>query len=958
MAKALLRPPALVLVEGEAGIVKSRLVHESLISIGTSGRRPLVAVCPPFREALTFGPIVDATRQACRGVAALELTALAGALRSLFPEWSHELPPALEPPSDAGAARHRLIRALAELLDGLGIDVLVVEDVHWADEATLDFLLFLASRTPRRISLVLTYRPEDLPSDSPLLRLSSRRSDGVSHVRVSLRALDRSATADLVSSMLDDEQVSPAFAAFVHERTEGVPLAIEESVRLMQDRADLVRRDGEWVRRTLADITVPPTIRDAVTERAARLSPAAQCVLRAAAILGEPAADVILASVSGLPEAQALDAVGDAVRSGLLAEDRAGDIHFRHALAALAVRDGTTALDRRRLHRRTALALEGTQPLPVARLAHHFREAGDTANWWRYAEQAADLALASGAQQTAITLLHDVLDSPGLPAAAVVRVAGKVPVHAFSGYVGRSRLVRTLGAVLENETLSAQDRGGLRSQLGRMLMHAGEYGAGAAELEGALPDLADRPEAAARVMAVLSNPAASLLPVAANLRWLERAAQLVSPSTPEDARLEHLVDRTVTLLDLGEEQGWEVAALLPATATTRPGELQLTRAALNIGNAALQWGRTAEARTRLEAARELAERHEYFRMRDMAVGTLVCLDWYTGDWTGLAERAARLAELNEEPMVHLEAVLVGGFLDAASGAYRSADNALRTVLDEGLRRGIVDMPLRPAGTLARMRLASGAVDDALTLTEGPMQVVIRKELWLWATEIAPVRVDALIASGRAKEAQQLVTAFANGLGDRDAAAPRAALQACRASLSAGAGRFPEADALWDAAAEAWRVVPRPYDALMARERQAVCRWEAGDRPAGANGLIDVRQGYSALGAGGDADRVERRLHADGIPVRPTWRGGRRGYGNQLSPRELQVVRLMITGLSNPQIAQRLSRSPKTIAAQLNSAMRKHGVSSRTALAVCLTQAGIEPAESSTATPAPGAASEN
>ncbi|WP_203729985.1 LuxR C-terminal-related transcriptional regulator [Streptomyces sp. SID12501] len=84
--------------------------------------------------------------------------------------------------------------------------------------------------------------------------------------------------------------------------------------------------------------------------------------------------------------------------------------------------------------------------------------------------------------------------------------------------------------------------------------------------------------------------------------------------------------------------------------------------------------------------------------------------------------------------------------------------------------------------------------------------------------------------------------------------------------------------------------------------------------------------------------------AAGAPVREVWRGGRRGYGDQLSPRELEVVRLMLTGLTNPAIARALSRSPKTIAAQLNSAMRKYGVTSRTALAVSLTQAGITPAE--------------
>ena len=141
---AVSRPPAIVLVEGEAGIGKSRLLQEWLA--GDQTLTTLVSVCPPLRESLTLGPIVDAFRGIDRLVAGLPLTDLAGALRPLFPEWSGDLPPALEPLDDAKAARHRLFRALDELLRALGVDVLVLEDAHWADEVTLEFLLFLTSR--------------------------------------------------------------------------------------------------------------------------------------------------------------------------------------------------------------------------------------------------------------------------------------------------------------------------------------------------------------------------------------------------------------------------------------------------------------------------------------------------------------------------------------------------------------------------------------------------------------------------------------------------------------------------------------------------------------------------------------------------------------------------------------------------------------------------------------------
>lgn len=248
---ALNRLPALILIEGEAGMGKSRLVREALASLGAKGPRPLVAVCPPLREALTLGPIVDAAWQAAPGVEALRglgLSPLAGALRPLFPEWAAALPAAPPLLDDTGAAKHRLIRAFAELLDRLRIEVLVVEDVHWADEATLEFLVFLATRQPVPLSLLLTYRPEEVAADSLLLRLSARVSQGteISRARISLGGLAVSDTAALVSSMLDGEQVSQVFAEFLRSRTEGVPLAVEECVRLMLDRADLVWREGEW----------------------------------------------------------------------------------------------------------------------------------------------------------------------------------------------------------------------------------------------------------------------------------------------------------------------------------------------------------------------------------------------------------------------------------------------------------------------------------------------------------------------------------------------------------------------------------------------------------------------------------------------------------------------------------------------------------------------------------------
>ena len=272
LAHALTGGSAVVLVEGEAGIGKTRLIQEFLDGATGQQDRALVACCPPLRTPLTLGPLVDAARQATESVAGLGLTDLAGALRPLFPEWARDLPPAPEPAGDATAARHRVFRALAELLDRLGVTVLVVEDAHWADETTVEFLLFLVSRRPRPLSLVVTFRPEDVPEGSLLSRLS-RHAAGTSGLRLTLRSLDVAETAGLVSSMLDGEPVSETFAELLHAHTDGLPLALEESVRLLHERADLRLFEGEWMRHHLDQITVPPTVRDAVLERTGRMAP-------------------------------------------------------------------------------------------------------------------------------------------------------------------------------------------------------------------------------------------------------------------------------------------------------------------------------------------------------------------------------------------------------------------------------------------------------------------------------------------------------------------------------------------------------------------------------------------------------------------------------------------------------------------------------------------------------------
>jgi DNA-binding CsgD family transcriptional regulator len=947
-----LAEPAVVLVEGEAGIGKSRLVQEFLAG-AVDHHRILRGACPPLREPLMLGPVVDALRPYRDSVAGLRLTALAGVLRSLFPEWTAVLPPAPESLADGKAARHRLFRALADLIDALGAGVLVVEDVHWADVVTLEFLLFLASRRqppgraepgagePAALSLVVTYRPEEMPAESLLLRLSSRLVGG-RHLRIPVPPLDRDDTAELVSSMLDGGPVSAAFAGFLHQRTDGVPLALEESVRLLYARGDLVCRDGEWVRRKLAKLQVPPTVRDAVRERVQRLSEPAQQVLQAAAVLAGPASETVVAAVAAITEESARVGLAEATAGGLLREDARGWVEFRHVLVGQAVYEAIPAVTRRWLHGSAGQILETVDPPPLAPLTRHFKESGDTGKWIQYAERTADWAIDSGDYDAAAVRLRDAVAEPAAPAPTRVRLARKLAVAASARPAELDELhhqaVAALRALLDEIPVSPREEAELRNGLGRLLGILGDLDAARAEVERAVPLLDHDPVEAARAMRFLGLPFIGHSPASVHRRWLERAAELDLSRLPSRERIALIVDRAAGLLQLGDEAGWAVAAELPITADSPEERRQIARGYHNLGIAAILWGRYDQARQLLATAAELTDADSFPRIRPQLEITQAELDWCTGAWNGLPDRIAAVADPEGDEPMSLLAATFAGMWQLAQGAHRRAETLLSAALAEARRLGAVDDTLKPAAALGRIRLLEDRVDDALAQTDEPMQLVAGKGVWLWATDLAPVRVAALLAAGDHAGAVALVAAYRHGLAGVAAPAGQAALATCQALL-APAGSTTAAEQ-FGVAARAWERLPRPYDALLARERQAYCQLAAGAPEPALTRLAETFQAFYELGARGDAERVAVRLREHGVDARREWRRGRRGYGDQLSPRELDVVRLVATGATNREVAAALSRSPKTVAGQLSSAMRKLGTASRTELAVAALREGL------------------
>jgi DNA-binding CsgD family transcriptional regulator len=940
LARSLAHEGSVALIEGEAGIGKSTLLRAYLASPSGQQWRVLAACCPPFRQPHTLGPVTDALRAVTTDVTGLPLTALAGALRPFFPEWAAGLPPAPEPTEDTTLARHRVFRALAELIGCLRVTTVIVEDAHWGDEATLEFLLYLASREPGQSGLVVTYRPDEVPEHSLLLRLP-RLAAARGGLRLSLTPLDMAATSALVSSTLGGQSVSAEFAAFVHDRTEGVPLAVEELVKLMADRADLARRDGKWVRRSLAGITVPPTVRDAVLERADRLTSHAQNVLRSVAVLAQPVDEGTLTVVSALPASGVRAGLVEALRSGLLREDARGLVSFRHALAGQAVYDAIAGPERRALHLRAGHALEGCSPTPIARLARHFQQAGDTVRWSRYAEQAVDLALVSGNEATAAELLCSLIDEiKPSDSSQAVRLLNKISSAWFADYGCYWKVVGSMRSLVDRWLGPRREQAELRVKLASALLDLQEYEAGRAELKRAVPDLSSSPRLAARVMSLLGAPDDLATPASEHLRYLRRADHLTRALQPAERPL-LLGHQAAALLTLGEEEGWTVEARLAADALATGDNKALACGKLNSGDVAMTWGRYADSRQRLAQAMELAETYHYRHYREVILSTQMHVDWFTGTWRGLSARAQALAESEASPPTsRYEAALVVALMHAVEGACGHAEDGLRDVLERRRRHGAPYYIMEPAAALARLLLADGRTEDALRVTDQAAEVLAAKRTWIWATDLAPARVAALTAAGRIDEAGGLAAAFARGLRNRDAPAPKAGLTLCRALLAQARGGYSRAATLFGRASEAWRSLPRPYDSWLALEQQAKCQLATGDRGSAVATLDEVLRGLTQLGAAGDAARVKRALREQNPAVRSARRPGRRGYGSELSPRELDVARLLVAGGTNREIGEQLFLSPKTVARHLDSAMRKLGVGSRTALAVRLVEGGM------------------
>jgi DNA-binding SARP family transcriptional activator len=416
LARAARGEGGVVLVGGEAGGGKTRLVRELAHEAASGGARVLygtsdAAVSVPYqplREWLEFLVRVSAPGVLAEHLgerAALLVPGLAGA----------GAPPELD--------RHALQSAICDALGRLSLErplVLVADDLHWADAETLHLLPRLATTAPETRLLVLAaYRDrgeEHAPAFAEALA-ELTRLDGVT--RLSLGRLTTAEVADFIRASAGAEAAGDLVSA-IGDLTGGTPLLLCELWRDLRERGAVDASGGRVeLRRRLAELRGPERLRDVLRHRLSRLDPGTAELLELAAVAGPRFELRVLAGASPLDQPAFAAAVAEAIRTGLIEElpDPVPAARFAHELVRRVVYDRVTGIERAGLHLRVGEALErvhGSDTAPVVpELAHHFTLAAPVGGVERavaYNFRAADAALAAAAFEEAAARLSTALE--------------------------------------------------------------------------------------------------------------------------------------------------------------------------------------------------------------------------------------------------------------------------------------------------------------------------------------------------------------------------------------------------------------------------------------------------------------------------------------------------------------------------------------------------------------------
>jgi DNA-binding CsgD family transcriptional regulator len=839
----------LVLVGGEAGVGKSTLVDRFATDVADRVRL-LVGACDPVATARPLGPLVD--------IATATGGTLAAAVR------------ADGPPEAVGAA------LLGELDRTRPASLVVLEDVHLADGSTLDVLRFLARRIRAVPAMIVaSYRDDAIDADHPVRMLMGDVAAFPTVRRLGLAPLSKQAVAVMADGTGLD-------AAELHRRTGGNPFFVTEIV-------------------AAGVLCIPPTARDAVLARAARLRDAARGLLDAVAVIGDNADVAIVGAVAGADPAH----LDECVATGMLRQtDRA--FGFRHEIARLAVYEAILPMRRVALHRSTLRALEASGESDPARLAHHAEAAGNAEAALRYAVAAAQHASRLGAHALSAAQYGRALRAG----------RGLDPRHRAellelrSGECAVSDQVSDAIAACE-EALEAWRGLGDRRREGDALHRL-------SRLQWMSHRGADSHRTAMAAVALLER-----IPAGAELA---RAYANVAQQSVITIDLPSAVDAGLRAIALAADAG-DAATVAHAMMTVGQAKL------LDGDDAGESLLRDGVRRARSIGADELAARGHYGLLRAyvfdrryaqaeavMADGVALCTERGIEFW--------RYYLLGGRAVCRLE-----------QGDWAQAEDLAALVLANTHATAIARR-ISPCLTLAVLRIRRGEPGAAALLSEaerltaqidwggsGQSVTAVRMEqAYLGRADVDPAAagvLDALVAADRHAD-RWLIGEIAYWLwkaGGLHAPPERAA----RPYADQIAGR-------WAQAADGWTALGCPYHAAWALA-------DSDDESA----LRRALAAFERLGARPAARHVTSRLRSMGarrVPRRK--RSSTRSNPANLTDREMDVLALLAAGLSDKEIAQRLVISQHTVHHHVSAILRKLGTASRGGAATEAVRLGLLP----------------
>jgi DNA-binding CsgD family transcriptional regulator len=971
--------PVVTLISGDAGVGKTRLVTELAERARAQGFTVLAGHCAELGDAVPYLPLADALRDATTGPspggALLDALAARPVLSRLLPDRNESQPAGGDLP---GLVKQQLFGAVLGLLAELAAAspvLLILEDLHWADQSTRDLLTFLSRMLHSdRLAVVATYRSDDMHRRHPLRPLVAELLRLPSVGSIELGPLDASAMAEYLAT-LSDRRLDVAAISSMITRAEGNAYYAEELLAASAGSAPGSSRSQ-----------LPAGLADLLLARMERLSQAAQQVLRTAAVTGRRVDDELVRYASGLDEQSYEAAVREAVAHQLLVPYGEQGYSFRHALLREAVYADLLPGERTRLHARLAELLAGERrlaevPGTAAELAHHYLASHDVSGAFaasvlagQEAERLAAPAEAHRHYDQALSLWERVADPEKLSGMGRGKLALKSALSAADGgdlARAAGQLRRLLGYLGSDADPALACR--VQERLSYFLNDLGEEAAAVTAGQAAVDALpADPPRwehaaaLATHARALLSLPHHG--PAAARAEQARAAAKAARAPWVE-------ADALVTLGLINERAGNIAAAVEEFTTAHRQAAQAKVlgvelRAAFQLARVKLEQGdlagasRTAHQGTTRAQAAGLGLAPYGFDLQYLHY----LAHFADGDWDhaqeiadGFTVRVTNVAE------ARLSAMAL--FLAVARGS-ASVDER-RSWLEPMLARDeFAEYITR--GLLAEHAYWQGDTETAVDQARATIKAASDVEGGHYGPPV--IRVAAV---GLGALADQAALARAGGDLDRVADLVAQADELLRVAREGAAPALRPGFALgvdgqgWLARAEAealrangendpvaWRAVVTAfgqgyvYETARSRWRLAAALAEAGDRAAARAEWLLAAQVADELGAlplrASLADLGRRaRIGGTGRPGDTEAPAGQAGHPRAgrgplagLTDREREVLRLLSTGHSNKEIGTELFISPKTASVHVSNILAKLNAASRTEAAAIAHRAGL------------------